>query len=289
MPRNDKADYFAKLEEINSRPKPFEFYTTYDLWTDEYTAQQMLSYHLNSNVDLASRNLSFINRSVDWITSHFHVGSGTQIADFGCGPGLYTNSLAKKQAHLTGIDFSQNSLHYAKNQAAKDGLDVDYVLQNYLDYTSDKRFDLIIMIMCDFCVLSPIQRNIMLSKYHSLLKPGGHVLLDVYSLHAFNERKESFGYEPNQLNGFWSQKKYYGFLNVFKYEETKVVLDKYTIIEPNRTRTIYNWLQYYSPEVLRKEFKSHGLMVESLFSDVAGTPFDLESHEYAIVARKEQY
>ncbi len=37
---------FQTLKEINSRPAPFEFYTVDDLWTEEHTAEQMLSDHL---------------------------------------------------------------------------------------------------------------------------------------------------------------------------------------------------------------------------------------------------
>jgi len=40
---------FDQLEEINSRPKPFEFYTAEKLWTDEYTSKKMLDYHLNDD------------------------------------------------------------------------------------------------------------------------------------------------------------------------------------------------------------------------------------------------
>ena len=54
---------YESLEKINRRPKPFEFYTAADLWTDEHTAKQMLSYHLNDDVDLSSRNSRFIDRS----------------------------------------------------------------------------------------------------------------------------------------------------------------------------------------------------------------------------------
>ena len=42
---------FGELEEINTRPKPFEFYTANELWTNEHTSSQMLSYHLNEEVD----------------------------------------------------------------------------------------------------------------------------------------------------------------------------------------------------------------------------------------------
>jgi hypothetical protein len=41
---------FEELKRINARPKPFEFYTASDLWTDEYISEQMLSFHLNEDV-----------------------------------------------------------------------------------------------------------------------------------------------------------------------------------------------------------------------------------------------
>lgn len=62
----------------------------------------------------------------------------------------------------------------------------------------------------------------------------------MYSLSAFEQKEEVAIYEVNQLDGFWSPNKYYGFLNTFKYDEEKVALDKYTIIELDRTREVYN-------------------------------------------------
>ena len=277
---------FEKLEDINSRPEPFEFYTASDLWTDEHTSEQMLKYHLNEDVDLSSRNSAFIDRSVEWIASEFNIGIGTKIADFGCGPGLYSTRLAQMQADVTGIDFSKRSIQYAQEVAIREGLSIRYVNQNYLEYETDDRFDLILMIMCDFCALSPAQRNKMLTKFHTFLEGGGIVVLDVYSLNAFEEREETALYKANLLEGFWSANKYYGFQNTFKYEREKVVLDKYTLIEAGRIRTIYNWLQYFSPETLEREFTECGFTIEKIFSDVAGTPFDSKANEFAVVAKK---
>jgi cyclopropane fatty-acyl-phospholipid synthase-like methyltransferase len=277
---------FEELEKINARPEPFEFYTASDLWTDEHTSGQMLSFHLNEDIDVSSRNAAFTDRSVEWIASHFNVGTGTKIADFGCGPGLYATRLAQRQAAVTGIDFSKRSIQYAQEVATSEGLSIHYVNQNYLEFETDDRFHLILMIMCDFCALSPTQRERMLSKFHTILEPGGSVLLDVYSLTAFEQREETAMYQANLLNGFWSANKYYGFLNRFKYEQEKVVLDKYTLIEASRTRTVYNWLQYFSSETLEKEFVKCGFTIEKLYSDVAGSPFDPETTEFAVVAKK---
>jgi SAM-dependent methyltransferase len=277
---------FKELQEINTRPKPFEFYTADELWTNEHTSMKMLEYHLNESIDLSSRNRDFIARSVQWIVSYFKIDRYTRIADFGCGPGLYTTPFAEHKAAVTGIDFSERSIRYAREVAERKGLDIHYVRQNYLEFETEERYDLITMIFCDFCALSPSQRKTMLAKFYKFLKPGGSVLLDVHSLNAFNSRKEAATYERNQLDHFWSPDEYYGFLNTFKYRTEEVTLDKYTIIEETRTRVIYNWLQYFSRDSLRHEFEEHRFAAHEFYSDVAGQAFDSESADFAVVAKK---
>ncbi len=277
---------FKELKNINKRPEPYQCYTASDLWTNKHTSKKMLEYHLNEEVEAASRKKSFIEQSVKWIASHFNVGNDTMIADFGCGPGLYTTMLAEKGARVTGIDFSKNSLDYAKQVAATNGLDIKYVLDNYLEFEIDYQFDLILMIMCDFCALSPEQRRIMLTKFHRLLKPSGSILLDVYSLNSFKQKEEAATYKFNQLDGFWSPDDYYCFVNTFKYEKEKVILDKYVILERTQIREVYNWLQFYNQDSLRDEIESHGFKIENVYSNVAGKIFDVESNEFAIVASR---
>jgi hypothetical protein len=175
---------------------------------------------------------------------------------------------------------------HARKTAATEGLSIRYINESYLELKLDDRFDLVTMIMCDLCALSPEQRSTMLRKFHGLLAPGGAVLLDVYSLAAFAGRKERATCEIGLLDGFWSPHRYYGFLNTFTYDEEKVVLDKYTIVEEARTRTIYNWLQYFSPEALEHELNGCGLDVEKCYADVAGSTYNPEHTEFAVLARK---
>jgi len=277
---------FKQLQEINARPAAFEHYTAEALWTDEYTSSRMLEYHLDGSVDISSRKTEFIDRSVDFIISRFGLESGKQVADFGCGPGLYTSRLARSGAAVTGIDFSGRSIQYARESARRQELNIEYVQANYLEFESSERFDLITLIMCDFCALCPDRRQKLLDKIKGLLKPGGAVLLDVYSLNAFDKREELCSFAPGLLGGFWSPEAYYGFLNTFKYERELVVLDKYTILEESRTRTIYNWLQYFDRDSLRMEIEARGLVVDQFLADVAGAVFDPGSDEFAVVARR---
>ncbi len=277
---------FKELEEINSRPAPFQFYTADALWTDNHTSKKMLESHLNEDFEVSIQNREFINCSVDWIVTRFGIEKNRRVADFGCGMRSYATRLVEKGADVTGIDFSEIFIQHAKGVAKQKELNINYVQQNYLEFETEERFDLITLLLCDFCALSPSQREIMLEKFYTFLKPGGSVLIDVYSLNAFNQREETETYEHSRLDGFWSPENYYCFQDIFKYEEEKVVLDKYTIIEEKRTRVIYNWLQYYSEDSLRKEFEENGFEVEGFYSDVTGTAISPESLEIVIVAKK---
>jgi len=275
---------FNTLKEINERPKPFEFYTARELWTNEHTAHQMLQYHLNDDIEASSRNSAFIEKSCNWIADHFNI-KGKKVIDFGCGPGLYATRLAQKGAFVTGIDFSENSINHARIEAKKKGLSINYIVSDYLDFETSEKFDLIIMIMCDFCALSPAQRKILLAKFKAILKPEGSILVDVYSLNGFVKKFESATYEKNQLFGFWSPNEYYAFVNTFKYEDEKVLLDKYTIFEANKPkRIVYNWLQHYSFDLLQAEFNQNKLLLKDRLACVAGGEFNPKHDEFAVIA-----
>ena len=277
---------FEKLQKINKRPDPFEFYTTPLLWDDEHVSKKMLEFHLSEDSDLASRKKVFIDRSLNWITSRFKVTTGTRICDFGCGPGVYTTAFAEQGAIVTGIDFSRRSLNYARDIAIRKKLNIEYILQNYLDFTTDKKFDLITMIFCDFCVLNPEQRKTLLRKFYEYLAPNGTILFDVFSLKQFESTTETRTYEYSGENGFWSFEPYHVFQNILKYEQEKLILHKYSIIGKTSFKEIYNWLQCYSPETITSTLKENGLQVIECHSNVAGDKYNLDSNEIAVVAGK---
>ena len=277
---------FDLLKKISHRPKPFEFYTTPEMWNDEHVSKKMLEFHLNDEVDLASRNRAFVDRSADWIISRFDIRAQSRICDFGCGPGLYTTRFAKTGAEVTGIDLSERSIQHARNVASQNGLSIDYVLQNYLQFDTDKRFDLVTMIYCDFCVLSPEQRKTLLGKLREFLAAGGAVLLDLLSLQHFDAVEEKQIYEFVPKDGFWSAAPYHVFSNIFKYDREKLVLDKYTIIEEAGTREIYNWLQCFSMESYREELEENGFRLVESYADVAGADYKPDATQFAVVAKK---
>ena len=276
---------FETLERINQRPDVYSRYTADALWTSPDISEMMLRYHLDGDVDLASRRTDFIEASFAWISDRFGLGPGVRVIDLGCGPGLYVSRLARTGAQVTGVDFSPRSIEYARERAEREGLDVDYQLGDYLALDIEPGYDLATMIMCDYCALSPDQRGALLQRVRELLKPGGRFLFDVYSLAYFETWEEMAAYGERLMDGFWSAEPYFGFQNTFRYEEEKVVLERYLIVERERQTEYFNWFQHYSLESLNAEVEAAGLLVEDVYGDVSGEPFELSLPEFAMVVR----
>ena len=278
-------DLFETLARINERPAVWSRDTTAALWTSPDISEMMLRFHLDGAVDVASRQTGFIDASVDWIIRTFAPGPGKRIMDLGCGPGLYANRLARTGAAVTGIDIAERSIERARATAEHHGLDVEYRLGDYLSLELGEGYDLALMIMCDYCALSPQQRGQLLGRVSQLLRPGGAFLFDVYSLAHFETWEEQVAYGPELMDGFWSANPYFGFLNTFRYEAERVVLEKYTVLEREQVAEYFDWFQHYDVASLTAEVAAAGLLVDAVHGDVAGGPFDESAAEFAVVVR----
>lgn len=78
------------------------------IWTDKHISKNMLAAHLDLDSDVASRNVSTIKKTVEWISSVSK--ENAKILDIGCGPGLYSTALSEKGFDVTGIDISSRSI-----------------------------------------------------------------------------------------------------------------------------------------------------------------------------------
>lgn len=136
---------FRQIRDALNKP---QIYTQTDVpfWNDEYISKQMLKAHLDPDFEGASRKLSFINRSVDWITHTVPPEAYPRLLDLGCDPGLYAERFARQGYQVTGIDYSNRSIEYARKSALSNGLSIEYHYQNYLNMEFEHAFDFAVMI-----------------------------------------------------------------------------------------------------------------------------------------------
>ncbi|MFA8341887.1 MAG: class I SAM-dependent methyltransferase [Rhodothermaceae bacterium] len=277
---------YKYLSSFNKKEPVYTDYTTIEMWNDPHISKQMLKFHLNPDVALASRTKEFIDDSVNWMINKFDIKPGIKICDFGCGPGLYTQRFAKTGADITGIDVSENSINYAQKISGDNNLNIKYINQNYLVFTPKEKYDLIIMVFCDFCVLNLPQRKQLLKTFSNSLKPGGKLLLDIFSEKFYADTSEELNYEYNPDGGFWSENSYHLFSKTFKYEEEKTVLMKFSVIEENGSRLFYNYLKSFNKKNLTEEFTKNGFCNFEFFANVKGDSFSEDQDTICMVCEK---
>ncbi|MCQ4638115.1 class I SAM-dependent methyltransferase [Anaerovorax odorimutans] len=272
------------LNYMKKKPKLYEESSS-AFWDDEHISKQMLEAHLNPDMDGASRKHAFIRRSVNWIVQYCNGGDGKKLLDLGCGPGLYTELFAGEGFYVTGIDFSQRSINYAKQRAAENQKNIRYYCQNYLDIDYTNEFDVITLIYCDFGVLPPEDRIVLLRKVHKALKQDGILILDGFTrlfLDTFEEENTVQYLE----HGFWAAEPYTVIQRNSLYGDTANTLEQYLIITETGCNCYNLWNQVYSPESLATEIEAGGFRKIEFFDDVAGKPFSGQSETICVAARK---
>ncbi|WP_455716733.1 class I SAM-dependent methyltransferase [Anaerosporobacter sp.] len=259
--------------------------TKVEFWNDEYISKQMLKAHLDPEFDGASRKLDFIEKSVAWIKDIVPPSNYPLLLDVGCGPGIYAEKFTQMGYHVTGIDFSKRSINYARQSALNKDLNISYFYQNYLEMDLKKSFDFATMIYCDYGALSTNDRQVIMRKIYHHLKPGGKLLLDVFSITKFCDFKEQQTWEVCHKDGFWRADEYAELNGFYKYSDN-VTLKLISIISKNEITPYYLWDTYFSKESLVQEAESIGFKICGVFSDVAGSIYQAESDTIAILFDK---
>jgi 2-polyprenyl-3-methyl-5-hydroxy-6-metoxy-1,4-benzoquinol methylase len=249
-------------------PRLIEFMTlpglyekgTASMWEDDHISRHLLDIHLNQETDAASRKKSSIQKTVEWIELHLNGSEKKCILDLGCGPGLYCELLAEHGHQVTGVDFSKRSIAHAKQAAAEKNLKIDYIHQNYLDLSFENRFDLIMMIYCDFDVLIPEDRSFLLQIVSRALRPGGMFIFDTLNPKAPEKMNIPGKSWETAETGFWMNKPYLALSETFHYEEQNVILQQHIIFSESEHPAVYRfWTHYYRQEDLTCILHEQGL------------------------------
>lgn len=274
-----------KLLEATKKPELYAP-STMKFWDDEYISKYLLEAHLDFGDDAASRKPELINKSVEWITQLAPPKEDTRLLDLGCGPGLYCERLYKKGYKVTGMDFSKRSVSYAKDIAKEKDHKIEYYYMNYLDLDYENEFDVVILIYCDYAVLSPQDRKKLLTKIFRALKKNGIFIFDVFTAFRYKNMKVETKDWDISNGGFWNPEQHLCLESHFIYPKN-TRCNQYVIVDSgNNTEIIRVWDQPFSPETIKAELAHISYESISIYADVTGTPYHEESDTMAMVVKK---
>ncbi len=271
----------------NFAQKPQLYATsTAKFWNDPHISKGMLEAHLDPVWEAATRKHSFVDRSVDWIAVILPPAEYPKLLDIGCGPGIYAEKFCKKAYQVTGMDYSERSVNYARNSARNEGLDINYLLGDYMELGYENEFDIITLIYCDFGVLPDENRKLLLKKIHKALRPGGRLIFDVFTPKFYEGRPETTSWEYNET-GFFNENPHVCLYSFYRYDEDSTVLDQDIIITENTVDCYNLWKHTFTEDELNNALCEAGFSQIEFYGDVSGIACQPDGEVICTIAKKE--
>ena len=260
------------LLEVTKRP-PLYAKGTLSLWRDSHISKGMLEAHLDTSFEGASRTDEFMDNTVSFISEKFPAKTHKRLLDLGCGPGLYAHRFKEKGYTVTGVDFAARSIDYAKNKYP----DIEFLCQDYLMLEREENFDIVVLIFCDFGVLPPNDRADLLERIYKALKPGGKLIMDVFTRENFTQKDETHTWDRFD-EGFFKADPHVVLESFYQYEEG-IFCNRHIIIdEDGHVDSIFDWHQSYSKESFKKELSKYGFNTEAFYGSARGEAYTASSH-----------
>ncbi|WP_238918631.1 class I SAM-dependent methyltransferase [Clostridium sp. YIM B02555] len=254
-----------------------------NIWTEEYLAKQMLNAHLDPNFDGASRRSLVIEKTVEFLNSKV-LKSNSSILDLGCGPGLYAEKLCRKGHKITGVDFSQNTINYAKSSAKQQGLDIEYKYDDFFKLKYFKEYDVVMQVYGEFNTFSDEERDKLFKIVYNALKLNGLFIFDV----STPALRKKCGIKKNwhiSEGGFWREKTHLVLEEGFQYDND-IWLDQYIIADNAGVQVYRNWFKDYSVETIIEIIKNSGFKIIDIRGSLIGEALKEDSEWIAIIAQK---
>lgn len=204
---------------------------------------------------------------------------GARVLDAPCGHGRHAVALARQGYRMTGVDISQAMIGHAREAAAEAGVEVDWHLADMRDLPADEPFDAAYCFGNSFGYLGPEGNRIFLEKVAAALAPGA-----LFALHTGMTAESVL---PRLQDRSWAPIGELLFLEENNYDAAESCLETtYTFVRDGQseTHTARHWI--YTVRELSDLFRDAGFEVRGLFRSLDCEPFELDSPELLVVARK---
>lgn len=274
---------FIALEEVLKKPAVYTK-STAKFWDDDHISKQMLQFHLNPEVEAASKTASTIASEVRHIVNVSKM-KHKSVLDLGCGPGLYVKHFADHAASVVGVDLSGHSIDYANEHVGSEKPNVKFKKLNYLTLDETAAYDIITLIFYDFGALNFQEQKTLLEVVHQALKPNGIFVFDVLTTQCPHPESTTTKF---YRNGFFSPDPYMEVHQSLYYPESLVRGDQYVLISENGDlRVIRNYDRLFTETSITQHLKEAGFSILELSANLSGDPLTSDSTTMGIFAKKE--
>jgi SAM-dependent methyltransferase len=175
-------------------------------WNEPGFSRRMLNEHLSQEHDAASRRFAIIDQHVDWIHTLLLARQPATLLDLACGPGFYTERLARLGHTCHGIDYSPASIEYAITTASRERLACTYICRDIRQAEFPQGNDLAMLIYGEFNIFRPTDAVTIVRKSWQALKPSGILLLEPHTYQLVQQMGEQPASWYSSSGGLFSER-----------------------------------------------------------------------------------
>jgi SAM-dependent methyltransferase len=217
---------------------------------------------------------------VDSILALMDLPPGGNLVDLPCGVGRHSLELARRGFHVTAVDRTARYLDDAKNQAAKEGLSIEFVQSDMRVFGRPNTFDGAINLFTSLGYFEDESDDVMVTRNFALsLKPGAHLVVDTIGKEVLARRFRGKEWRSQSDGSLWLEE--VKVIGAWQRTETRWILIRGTDrIEGNFT------VRLYSGTELEALLKRAGFSEVALYGNLAGKPYDQDADRLIAVGTK---
>ncbi|MEZ4713614.1 MAG: class I SAM-dependent methyltransferase [Caldilineaceae bacterium] len=275
------------IDIINRDPQPAPWAEGDNIpWHEPEFSRRMLAEHLTQAHNAASRRFEIIDAHVAWMHAELLRERPARILDLGCGPGLYSNRLARLGHGCVGIDFSPASVEYARTTATQEALDCTFVLSDLRQADFGAEFDLVTLIYGELNIFRPADARKLLRKMQQALKPGGLLLLEPHTYAAVHSFGDALPRWSSSTGGLFSTQPHLVLTENMWQPETQTTTRRHYVVDAvsGRVTRYAQTFQAYTMAEYRTLLTECSFRIVDILPALGGTPAGLQPDIFAIVA-----
>jgi SAM-dependent methyltransferase len=217
---------------------------------------------------------------VDALIALMELQPGAHVLDLPCGVGRHSLEFARRGFQVTAVDRTPRYLDAATNQAAQEGLTIEFVQADMRIFERPNFFDGAINLFTSFGYFDDASDDLMVARnFASSLKPGARMVVDMNGKEVlarkFRDREwhrqpdGSLMLEERKVIGAWE-----------RIENHWMLLRGADRMDGNFTVRLYSGVE------LATLLKRAGFGDVTIYGSLAATPYDQDAERLVAVARK---
>ncbi|MBN9384573.1 MAG: class I SAM-dependent methyltransferase [Chitinophagaceae bacterium] len=207
------------------------------------------------------------------------VKEGARVLDLCCGIGRHSMELARHGFQVTGVDITQPYLDTAEKNAAKQGLNIEFVQGDMRSFVRPGSFDLVVNLCTSFGYFDDVEDDLeVLKNIYTSLAAGGKFAMEILGkevIAATFKKIEELEFEGYRV-----------------VAESRILSDwsrlecKRRVYHDGVEKEIVAYHRLYSAVELKSHLAAAGFRNIKVYGDFGGSPYDNNAKSMVLLAEK---